>query len=68
MPNGAGAVVAIYRYPIKGLSAEKMEREILTPGVSAKRSAIRNCTRFNPIRSGPPGVAAEDTFCHADAP
>jgi len=32
MPNGAGAVVAIYRYPVKGLSAEKMDRVVLTPG------------------------------------
>jgi uncharacterized protein len=32
MPNEAGAVVAIYRYPVKGLSAEKMERVVLTPG------------------------------------
>ncbi len=26
MSNGSGGVVAIYRYPVKGLSAEKMNR------------------------------------------
>ena len=32
MPNVAGAVTAIYRYPVKGLSAEKMDRVVLAPG------------------------------------
>jgi uncharacterized protein len=32
MPNVAGAVAAIYRYPVKGLSAEKMDRVVLTQG------------------------------------
>ena len=32
MPNIANAVAAIYRYPVKGLSAEKMHRVALTPG------------------------------------
>ena len=32
MPNVAGAVTAIYRYPVKGLSAEKIDRVALLPG------------------------------------
>ena len=32
MPNMATAVTAIYRYPVKGLSAEKMDRVALMPG------------------------------------
>ena len=32
MPNAKGAVTAIYRYPVKGLSAEKMDRVALMPG------------------------------------
>ena len=32
MPNIAGAITAIYRYPVKGLSAEKLDRVALTPG------------------------------------
>ena len=32
MPNIAGAITAIYRYPVKGLSAEKLNRVALTPG------------------------------------
>jgi uncharacterized protein YcbX len=32
MSSGSGGVVAIYRYPVKGLSAEKMDRVVLTPG------------------------------------
>ena len=52
MPNGAGAVVAIYRYPVKGLSAEKMDRVVLTPGECLphdRRFAIAlGSTRFDP--------------------
>ena len=32
MPNAKGAVTAIYRYPVKGLSAEKIDRVTLLPG------------------------------------
>src|SRR4051794_24344427 len=32
MPNIAGTIAAIYRYPVKGLSAEKLDRVALTPG------------------------------------
>jgi hypothetical protein len=32
MPNNAGTITAIYRYPVKGLSAEKLGRVALTPG------------------------------------
>jgi len=32
VPNIAGAITAIYRYPVKGLSAEKLDRVALTPG------------------------------------
>jgi hypothetical protein len=32
MPNESGSVAAIYRYPVKGLSAEKIDRVVLTPG------------------------------------
>jgi len=52
MRNGAGAVVAIYRYPVKGLSAEKMDRVVLTPGECLphdRRYAIAlGSTRFDP--------------------
>src|SRR5438270_6423687 len=32
MPNNAGTITAIYCYPVKGLSAEKLDRVALTPG------------------------------------
>jgi uncharacterized protein len=52
MPNEAGRVVAVYRYPIKGLSAEKMDRVVLTPGECLpddRRFAIAlGSTRFDP--------------------
>jgi hypothetical protein len=32
MPNNAGTITAIYRYPVKGLSAEKLDRVALAPG------------------------------------
>jgi uncharacterized protein len=32
MPNMAATITAIYRYPVKGLSAEKLDRVSLTPG------------------------------------
>jgi uncharacterized protein YcbX len=55
MPNGAGAVVTIYRYPIKGLSAEKMDRVVLTPcegPPNDRRFAIAlGSTRFDPEHS-----------------
>src|ERR1700730_117232 len=33
----------------------------------AARSAFCHCARFDPLRSGAPGVAAQDTFHHVDA-
>ena len=52
MSNGFGSVAAIYRYPVKGLSAEKMDRVILTPGECLphdRRFAIAlGSTRFDP--------------------
>src|SRR5262252_4060138 len=52
MPNVAGAVTAIYRYPVKGLSAEKIERVALLPGECLphdRRFAIAlGSTRFDP--------------------
>ncbi|HYZ40937.1 MAG TPA: MOSC N-terminal beta barrel domain-containing protein [Stellaceae bacterium] len=52
MSNGSGGVVAIYRYPVKGLSAEKMDRVVLTPGECLphdRRFAIAlGSTRFDP--------------------
>ena len=52
MSNGSGSVVAIYRYPVKGLSAEKMDRVVLTPGECLphdRRFAIAlGSTRFDP--------------------
>jgi uncharacterized protein YcbX len=52
MRDGAGAVVAIYRYPVKGLSAEKMDRVVLSPGECLphdRRFAIAlGSTRFDP--------------------
>src|SRR5215469_2033112 len=54
MPNGAGAVIAICRYPVKGLSAEKMDRVVLTRGECLpqdRRFAIAlGSTRFDPQR------------------
>jgi uncharacterized protein len=52
MSNGSGGVVAIYRYPVKGLSAEKMDRVVLAPGECLphdRRFAIAlGSTRFDP--------------------
>lgn len=53
MPAGDGATVAaVYRYPVKGLSAEKMDRVVLTPGECLphdRRFAIAlGSTRFDP--------------------
>jgi uncharacterized protein YcbX len=54
MSNGSGSVVAVYRYPIKGLSAEAMDRVVLTPGECLphdRRFAIAlGSTRFDPER------------------
>ena len=50
----AGTITAIYRYPVKGLSAEKMARVALTPGECLpqdRRFAIAlGSTRFDPQR------------------
>ena len=52
MSNGSGSVVAVYRYPVKGLSAEEMDRVVLTPGECLphdRRFAIAlGSTRFDP--------------------
>src|SRR5215470_13765 len=32
MPDVAGTIAEIYRYPVKGLSAEELDRVVLTPG------------------------------------
>src|SRR6516165_411721 len=54
MPNMAATVTAIYRYPVKGLSAEKLERVSLTPGECLphdRRFAIAlGSTPFDPQR------------------
>src|SRR5207245_9842272 len=48
------AIAAIYRYPVKGLSAEKMDRVTLMPGECLphdRRFAIAlGSTRFDPQR------------------
>jgi hypothetical protein len=52
MSNGSAGVVAIYRHPVKGLSGEKMDRVVLTPGECLphdRRFAIAlGSTRFDP--------------------
>src|ERR1700758_1851371 len=52
MPKMAGTIDAIYRYPVKGLSAEEMDRVVLTPGECLphdRRFAIAlGSTRFDP--------------------
>jgi hypothetical protein len=64
----AATVTAIYRYPVKGLSAEKLDRVLLTPGeMPAARSALCNCARLDGLRSGAPRMAIEEPFHHADA-
>lgn len=52
MSNRSGSIVAIYRYPVKGLSAEKMDRVVLAPGECLpydRRFAIAlGSTHFDP--------------------
>ena len=54
MPNPAGTVTEIYRYPVKGLSAEVMDKVMLTPGdclPQDRRFAIAlGSTSFDPER------------------
>jgi uncharacterized protein len=54
MPSAGGTVNEIYRYPVKGLSAEKMDRVTLTPGECLphdRRFAIAlGSTAFDPER------------------
>ena len=54
MPNMAATVTAIYRYPVKGLSAKKLGRVALTPGECLphdRRFAIAlGSTPFDPDR------------------
>ena len=54
MPNMAATVTAIYRYPVKGLSAEKLDRVALTRGECLphdRRFAIAlGSTPFDPDR------------------
>jgi uncharacterized protein YcbX len=56
MSNGSGSVVAVYRFPLKGLSAEEMDRVVLTPGECLphdRRFAIAlGSTRFDPEHPG----------------
>jgi hypothetical protein len=58
MSNRSGSVVPIYRYPVKGLSAENMDRVVLTPGECLphdRRFAIAlGSTRFDPEHPGWP--------------
>jgi uncharacterized protein len=52
MSSVFGSIAAIYRYPVKGLSAEKMDRVVLAPGECLphdRRFAIAlGSTRFDP--------------------
>lgn len=52
--DGQATIAALYRYPIKGLSAEKLDRVALTPGACLphdRRFAIAlPSTRFDPER------------------
>jgi uncharacterized protein YcbX len=52
MPKMAGTIDAIYRYPVKGLSAEELDRAPLTPGECLphdRRFAIAlGSTNFDP--------------------
>jgi uncharacterized protein YcbX len=54
MPNSAATVTAIYRYPVKGLSAENIDRVALAPGECLphdRRFAIAlGSTHFDPER------------------
>src|ERR1700757_2198270 len=54
MPKMAGTIDAIYRYPVKGLSAEELDRAPLTPGECLphdRRFAIAlGSTNFDPER------------------
>jgi uncharacterized protein len=56
MPNTAGAITAIYRYPVKRLSAERMDRVALMLGECLphdRRFAIAlGSTPFDPQRPG----------------
>ena len=59
---------AIYRYPVKGLSAEKLDRVMLAPGaMPAAGPALCDRARLDGLRSAKPGMAAEAAFHHADA-
>ncbi len=54
MPDMRPTITAIYRYPVKGLSAEKLDRVALTPGECLphdRRFAIAlGSTLFDPER------------------
>jgi uncharacterized protein len=64
----AATVTAIYRYPVKGLSAEKLDRVSLTPGECLphdRRFAIAlGSTLFDPKH---PEWLSKTHFHHADA-
>ena len=61
-------VIAIYRYPVKGLSAEEMDRVALVPGECLphdRRFAVAlGSTRFDPQH---PEWLPKNPFRHADA-
>jgi uncharacterized protein YcbX len=65
MPNTAATTAtAIYRYPVKGLSAEKLDRVTLTPGECLPHDRLfriaLGSTSFDPIalrRRGEPAAA-----------
>ena len=40
LPGMAATIAAIYRYPVKGLSAERMDRVALLPGAGALAAQV----------------------------
>ena len=59
-------VTAIYRYPVKDLSAEKINRVALIPGECLPHDR-RFAIALGSLRSAVPGMAVKDQFHHADA-
>jgi len=50
-------VAALYRYPVKGLSAEALTQTVLTPGETVP------CDRIYAIENGPGRFDADDPGC-----
>ena len=48
-PGGTGSIAAIHRYPVKSLTAERLERAVLAPG-----AAMPGDRRFALLRPGAP--------------